>query len=55
MVQQVANTFGVIDTLVINANANFPMAPFVDYRWEDLTKLLGELKGAFIKSLVITH
>lgn len=48
MVQEVADTLGIIDTLVINANANFPMAPFVDYRWEDFeAKLLGELKGAF--------
>ncbi|HEY9876930.1 MAG TPA: SDR family NAD(P)-dependent oxidoreductase, partial [Leptolyngbyaceae cyanobacterium] len=48
MVQQVAETLGAIDTLVINANANFPMASFVDYRWEDFeSKLLGELKGAF--------
>lgn len=48
MVQQVASTFGQIDTLVINANAGFPIAPFVDYRWEDFeAKLLGELKGAF--------
>lgn len=48
MVQQVSDTLGDIDTLVINANANFPMAPFVDYRWEDFeAKLLGELKGAF--------
>ena len=48
MVRQVSDTLGAIDTLVINANANFPMAPFVDYRWEDFeAKLLGELKGAF--------
>jgi 3-oxoacyl-[acyl-carrier protein] reductase len=48
MVQQISETLGPIDTLVINANANFPMAPFVDYRWEDFeAKLLGELKGAF--------
>lgn len=48
MVQQVSDTLGAIDTLVINANANFPMAPFVDYQWEDFeSKLLGELKGAF--------
>lgn len=32
MVQQVSEAFGPIDTLVINANAGFPMAPFVDYR-----------------------
>lgn len=48
MVQQVTEAFGPIDTLVINANAGFPIAPFVDYRWEDFeAKLLGELKGAF--------
>lgn len=48
MVQQVSETLGAIDTLVINANANFPMSPFVEYRWDDFeAKLLGELKGAF--------
>jgi 3-oxoacyl-[acyl-carrier protein] reductase len=48
MVQQVAEAFGLIDTLVINANAGFPIAPFIDYRWEDFeAKLVGELKGAF--------
>ncbi|HEY9761657.1 MAG TPA: SDR family oxidoreductase [Trichocoleus sp.] len=48
MVHQVTETLGAIDTLVINANAGFPMAPFVDYRWKDFeAKLLGELKGAF--------
>lgn len=48
MVQQVAETLGAIDTLIINANANFPIAPFTGYRWEDFeAKLVGELKGAF--------
>lgn len=48
MVKQVSEAFDAIDTLVINANAGFPMAPFVDYRWEDFeAKLVGELKGAF--------
>lgn len=48
MVQQVSEAFGPIDTLVVNANASFAIAPFVDYNWEDFeTKLLGELKGAF--------
>jgi 3-oxoacyl-[acyl-carrier protein] reductase len=48
MVQQVSESLGAIDTLVINANASFPMAPFIDYQWEDFeAKLLGELKGAF--------
>lgn len=49
MVQQVTETLGDIDTLVINANANFPIAPFVDYQWSDFeAKLLGELQGAFL-------
>lgn len=48
MVQQVSEAFGPIDTLVVNANASFAIASFVDYKWEDFeTKLLGELKGAF--------
>jgi 3-oxoacyl-[acyl-carrier protein] reductase len=48
MVQQVTEAFGFIDTLVINANASFAIAPFVEYRWEDFeAKLLGEMKGAF--------
>ncbi|MBW4442589.1 MAG: SDR family oxidoreductase [Plectolyngbya sp. WJT66-NPBG17] len=48
MVQQVEEAFGAIDTLVINANAHFPILPFVAYGWEDFeAKLLGELKGAF--------
>ncbi len=48
MVQQVSEAFGSIDTLVVNANAAFKTAPFVDYHWEDFeAKLLGELKGAF--------
>lgn len=48
MVKQVAETFGAIDTLVVNANANFPILPFVAIGWEDFeAKLLGELKGAF--------
>lgn len=48
MVQQVTEAFGFIDTLIINANASFPIAPFVDYQWADFeAKLLGEMKGAF--------
>lgn len=48
MVQQVMETFGTIDTLVVNANANFPILPFVAIGWEDFeAKLVGELKGAF--------
>lgn len=56
MVQQVAEAFGLIDTLVINANAGFPIAPFIDYRWEDFeAKLLGELKGAFFLARQLCH
>ena len=48
MVQQVSESLGAINTLVINANANFPIVPFIDYQWKDFeAKLLGELKGAF--------
>lgn len=48
MVQQVTEALGSIDTLVLNANASFAIAPFVEYLWEDFeAKLLGELKGAF--------
>ncbi|MDZ7960691.1 MAG: SDR family oxidoreductase [Aulosira sp. DedQUE10] len=48
MVEEISEVLGAIDTLVINANANFPIAPFVNYRWEDFeAKLIGELQGAF--------
>ncbi|WP_096598858.1 SDR family oxidoreductase [Calothrix sp. NIES-2100] len=48
MVKQVADAFGAINTLVLNANASFKMAPFIDHPWEDFeAKLLGELKAAF--------
>lgn len=48
MVQQISDTLGAIDTLVINAVTNFSMAPFVDHHWEDFeAKLVGELKAAF--------
>lgn len=48
MVQQVVEAFGAIDTLVLNANASFAIAPFTEHRWEDFeAKLLSEMKGAF--------
>lgn len=48
MVQQVTEAFGAIDTLILNANAAFEIAPFLEHKWEDFeAKLLGELKGAF--------
>lgn len=48
MVQQVTETFGSIDTLVLNANALFKIVPFIEQQWEDFeAKLVNELKGAF--------
>jgi 3-oxoacyl-[acyl-carrier protein] reductase len=39
---------GPIDTLVLNANMSFPIAPFLDYPWDGFRqKLLGELGSAF--------
>jgi 3-oxoacyl-[acyl-carrier protein] reductase len=39
---------GPVDTLVLNANVSFSMAPFVEHRWEDFeAKLMGELGAAF--------
>lgn len=39
---------GPVDTLVLNANVSFAIAPFVEYRWEDFeAKLMGELGAAF--------
>lgn len=54
MVQQVTEAFGSIDTLVLNANAAFSMAPFLEHKWEDFeAKLLGELKSAFYPCKVV--
>lgn len=48
MVDTVAQEFGSIDTLVLNAGGHFAVAPFLEYRWEDFeAKLLGEMKAAF--------
>lgn len=49
MVQRVTEAFGAIDTLVLNANASFKIAPFLEQTWEEFeAKLVGELKSAFI-------
>lgn len=54
MVQQVTEAFGAIDTLVLNANASFAIAPFLEHKWEDFeAKLLGELKSAFFPCKVV--
>jgi len=48
MFRQAEEALGPIDTLVVNANMSFPMAPFVDMPWEGFQqKLLGELGSAF--------
>lgn len=48
MVKLVTQTFGAIDTLVLNANASFKIAPFLKQSWEEFeAKLVGELKSAF--------
>jgi 3-oxoacyl-[acyl-carrier protein] reductase len=39
---------GPVDTLVLNANMSFPVAPFTEMPWEGFEqKLLGELASAF--------
>jgi 3-oxoacyl-[acyl-carrier protein] reductase len=48
MVKAVEAELGPIDVLVNNANMSFPVAPFVEYRWEDFErKLTNEMKASF--------
>lgn len=48
MVRAVEESLGPIDTLVLNANIGFPVAPFMDYSWDAFAaKLTGELAAAF--------
>jgi len=48
MVARVAGELGPVDTLVVNASIQFPIAPFTEYPWEAFkSKLLGELGAAF--------
>jgi 3-oxoacyl-[acyl-carrier protein] reductase len=48
MVKAVERELGPTDILVNNANIGFPVAPFLDYRWEDFErKLTSEMKGSF--------
>ena len=48
MVERVAGELGFVDTLVINASIEFPVAPFMEYPWEAFqAKLVGELSAAF--------
>jgi 3-oxoacyl-[acyl-carrier protein] reductase len=49
MVERVEGELGAVDTLVGNASISFPVAPFLEYRWEAFEqKLVGELKAAFL-------
>ena len=48
MVQQLSEAFGAVDTLVLNANALFKIAPFTEQTWSEFEdKLVGEIKSAF--------
>ncbi|HEY5995703.1 MAG TPA: SDR family oxidoreductase [Candidatus Deferrimicrobiaceae bacterium] len=49
MAKVVAASLGPVDALVINASIDFPIVPFLSFRWEDFEKkLTGELKAAFV-------
>ncbi len=48
MVETVRERLGPVGILVINASIGFPVAPFMEYRWEEFqSKLLGEMGAAF--------
>ena len=48
MVAEVEKQLGAIDVLVINAGANFKVAPFMEQTWQDFeTKILNEIKGSY--------
>lgn len=48
MVQQVSETFGFIDILVLNAHIPFPIRSFLEYEWEEFeSKVIEELKASF--------
>ena len=48
MLERVATEFSAVDTLVLNANMPFTIAPFMEQTWSEFeSKLTGELKAAF--------
>lgn len=48
LVSRTRKELGEIDILVANANMPFPVAPFVEFQWEDFEKkLTSELKASF--------
>ena len=45
MVAEATAALGPIDTLVVNAAMDFPVAPFLEFAWPDFeAKLVGELR-----------
>ncbi len=48
MVATAINTFGKIDTLVNNANIDFPIKPFIALTWEEVNaKITGEMQALY--------
>lgn len=48
MVETVINKFGKIDVLINNANINFPIKPFVELTWDEVsTKITGEMQALY--------
>src|SRR6266699_5812207 len=48
MVKTVGEQLGPIDTLVLNAHIDTPVAPIVNQSWEEFeAKIIGEMKAAF--------
>jgi len=48
MIQQALESFGFIDTLVLNAHILFPIRSFTEYKWEEFEfKVMGETKALF--------
>ncbi len=48
LVRQVEGALGPIDTLVLNANIDFPVVSFLEYPWEAFqAKIVGEMAAAF--------
>lgn len=48
MVEKITKEFGAIDTVVLNANMPFTIAPWMEQTWSEFEeKLTGEIKAAF--------
>lgn len=54
LVQDALFEMGQVDILVNNAAINFPITPFMEYKWEDFElKLVNEIKAAFHMSRAV--